>query len=586
MIPSNHVAAATTDAARDATPGHRDTGQCDNRHRDNGQRADSRERVRRVASRVTVDRVTSWSSCGAGSPVRPGPVSDDPTVRKARPTAGNSSVNGPSTRAPTCTTRATVDGVSVNDTLLAVEQPEPEPEPDQALPAAPARGKTVPVRRAVGSAIMLVAILAVTLFAVPLAVAAARLYEDEAFGRLSAEASRGAGYLSGDALRPGRPPGAGYALPPVRHAGIRLAAYRADGTRLIGSGPEHSGLAVRVAANRDEEHDLAGGDLEAAVPVRADGQDVVVRAALPYSDVLDDTWLTFAVMAGLAAAVLAFSWALARRRAARIAAPLEEMTRVAHALGAGDFAIEPRPAAIYEAAEAGRALQATARRLGALLEQARSAAADASHQVRTPLTALRLGLERVLLTPDADRDTAIREALRRAERVEATVAEVLTRSRDPLAPVEPIDVGAVMVAARAGRWGELARARRRTLDLAIDPGLPAAAATTAVLNQVLDVLVSNALEHGAGTVTVAARTAGGGVAVDVRDEGGGFDPAVLAGAFRRRNPRARGNGIGLALARDLAESIGARLTVAEPGPRPTVTLLLPQSSPAGYSTGG
>jgi signal transduction histidine kinase len=154
------------------------------------------------------------------------------------------------------------------------------------------------------------------------------------------------------------------------------------------------------------------------------------------------------------------------------------MTRAAHALGAGDFAIEPRPAAIYEAAEAGRALQATARRLGALLEQARSAAADASHQVRTPLTALRLGLERVLLTPDADRDTAIREALQRAERVEATVAEVLTRSRDPLAPVEPIDVGAVMVAARAGRWGELARARRRTLDLVIEPGLPAAAATT------------------------------------------------------------------------------------------------------------
>ena len=87
-------------------------------------------------------------------------------------------------------------------------------------------------------------------------------------------------------------------------------------------------------------------------------------------------------------------------------------------------------------------------------------------------------------------------------------------------------------------------------------------------------------------MTVAARTAGGGVAVDVRDEGGGFDPAVLDGAFRRRDPRARGNGIGLALARDLAESIGARLTVADPGPGPVVTLLLPQWSAAGYSTGG
>ena len=51
--------------------------------------------------------------------------------------------------------------------------------------------RSVPVRRAVGSAIMLVAVLAVTLFAVPLALAAARLYEDEAFGRLSAEGLAG-----------------------------------------------------------------------------------------------------------------------------------------------------------------------------------------------------------------------------------------------------------------------------------------------------------------------------------------------------------------------------------------------------------
>jgi signal transduction histidine kinase len=433
---------------------------------------------------------------------------------------------------------------------------------------------------------MLAAVLAVTLFAVPLALAAARLYEDEAFGRLSAEASRGAGYLSGDALRPGRPPGAGYALPRPRHRDTRLGAYDAGGSRLTGAGPARSGLAARAAADRDEEQDLAGGDLEVAVPVRADGRDVVVRAALPYSVVLDRTWLTFAVMAGLAVAVLTFSWLLARRRAARIAAPLEEMTRAANALGAGDFAIDPGPAEIYEAAEAGRALQATARRLGALLEQARAAAADASHQVRTPLTALRLGLERALLSPDADRDAAIKEALERADRVEATVSEVLSRSRDPLAPVEPVDVAMVMTAARASRWGELARARHRPLELVVEPELPPAAATTAVLDQVLDVLVTNALDHGAGTVTVSARTAGDGVAVDVSDEGPGFDPGLLASAFRRRNPLATGTGIGLALARDLAESIGARLTVADPGPCPVVSLLLPRWPPARYSSGG
>jgi signal transduction histidine kinase len=433
---------------------------------------------------------------------------------------------------------------------------------------------------------MLVAVLAVTLFAVPLALAAARLYEDEAFGRLSAEASRGAGYLSGDALRPGRPPGAGYVLPRPRHGDTSLAAYGADGIRLAGAGPARSGLAARAAADRDEEQDLAGGDLEVAVPVRAGGRDVVVRAALPYSVVLDRTWLTFGVMAGLAVAVLGSSWALARHRAARIAAPLEKMTRAAHALGAGDFAIEPGPAEIYEAAEAGRALQATARRLGALLEQARTAAADASHQVRTPLTALRLGLERTLLAPDADRDAAIKQALERADRVEATILEVLTRSRDPLAPVNPVDVTAVIEAARSGRWEELARARHRTLLVRAEPDLARAAATTAVLDQVLDVLVSNALDHGSGTVTVSARLAGDGVAVDVADEGDGFDPEVLGVAFWRRNPLARGTGIGLALARDLAESIGARLTVVDPGPHPVVSLLLPQWPPTGYSAGG
>jgi signal transduction histidine kinase len=432
---------------------------------------------------------------------------------------------------------------------------------------------------------MLVAVLAVTLFAVPLALAAFRLYEDEAFGRLSAEASRAAGFLSGDALRPGRVPGDGYGLPRPRHAGVLLAAYDSAGTRLAGTGPARSDLGARVATDRDEEQDLAGGDLEVAVPVRVDGQDVAVRAALPYDDVLGRSWLTVAAMAGLALAVLAFAWVLARRRAARIAVPLEEMTRAANALGAGDFAVETHPSGVYEAAEAGRALQVTARRLGALLEQARADAADASHQVRTPLTALRLGLERALITPGADRDAAIREALARADRVEATVTELLSRSRDPLAPVEATEVATVVESARTGRWAELARARGRPLRVRAEPGLPPAAATAAVLHQVLDVLVANALEHGAGTVTVAVRTAGGGVAVDVSDEGAGFDAAVLADAFRRGNPRARGNGIGLALARDLAESIGARLTVTDPGRNPVVTLLLPQW-PAGYSSGG
>jgi hypothetical protein len=88
--------------------------------------------------------------------------------------------------------------------------------------------RSVGLRRAVGSSILLVAVAAVVLFALPLAIAASLLYRDEAAGRLSSEASRAAGYLSGDGPASGIPAGGTFALPgpgcpaPGRHT----AAWR------------------------------------------------------------------------------------------------------------------------------------------------------------------------------------------------------------------------------------------------------------------------------------------------------------------------------------------------------------------------
>jgi len=447
--------------------------------------------------------------------------------------------------------------------------------------APPEQARLVPVRRAVGSAILLVAVLAVALFAVPLALAASHLYRDEAVGRLSAEASRAAGRLSGATLAAGAVP---VRLPPPRHAGTLLALYTGNGDRVAGEGPAQSPLARAVAADGDEHEELSGGELAVAVPLHAGRQDVIVRAAMPYEDVLDKTWTTFGAMSLLGVAVLGFAALLAHREAGRIAAPLEALTRAAHALGAGDFRVRPVASRVYEAAAAGHALEVTARRLGSLLDRERSFTSDASHQIRTPLTALRLGLERALITPGADHAAAIGEALDRIDRVESTVDELLARVRDTLAPAEPTDLAAAVEQAAAERWRELARDGGRALRLRAEPGLPAAAASPAVLHQVLDVLVTNALEHGAGTVTVAVRSAVGGLAVDVSDEGPGFDEGSLAAAFHRSDPRARGTGIGLALARDLAQSVGGRLVVAGPGPRPVVTLLLHRwSDPTAYS---
>ena len=101
-------------------------------------------------------------------------------------------------------------------------------------------------------------------------------------------------------------------------------------------------------------------------------------------------------------------------------------------------------------------------------------------------------------------------------------------------------------------------------------------ASAAAIGQVLDVLIGNAQQHGRGTVTVRARHAPRSIAIEVSDEGPG--PSTDGhDVFRRRPESATGRGIGLALARSLAEAEGGRLTLSRAGPSPGFTLLLPAS---------
>jgi signal transduction histidine kinase len=427
------------------------------------------------------------------------------------------------------------------------------------------------VRRRIGVSILLVAVLAVALFAIPLALAASRLFREEEATTLAKEASRAAAAVSDEALG-GRAP---IELPTPLDARTRLAAYDESGGRIAGDGPAHDDLAVAVARDGLEHEQLANGQLSVAVPIRVGRRDGAVLAAAPYDEVVRRTWTAGAAMAGLALAVIAVAAVLAGRQAARIATPLEELTRAARALGTGDFTVRTRPSGLREADEAGEALEATAARLGGLLERERTFSTDASHQIRTPLTALRLGLESALLDPDGDYRAAIVTGLERIDRVEATVDELLARARDTLTPSGPVDLASVLGQGLAGRWADLAKHAGRPISVESEPGLPPARASEAVVHQVVDVLVTNALEHGAGPVRVAARRAGLGLAVEVSDGGPGFTPDAVETAFVRR-PQVSGHGIGLALARDLAEAGGGRLVIARPSPAPVVALILPQ----------
>lgn len=293
----------------------------------------------------------------------------------------------------------------------------------------------------------------------------------------------------------------------------------------------------------------------------------VVRAATPRTEVYLRTGATWLVMAGLAAAALALTWLVARRMAARLARPLEQLAVAARRLGEGDVTVRAPTAGVPEIDAVGSALDTTAGRIGGMLERERAFSAHASHQLRTPLAGLRLQLEAALDSPGADLSAAVADGIATADRLERTIDDLLTLARGTsTAPAADLDK---LLTEVGDGWRGLLAAQDRELRVTAD-GAPAPRAAEAAVRQILAVLLDNALTHGRGTVTITARDAGEVLAVDVADEGPGIPDDV--DVFRRR--AGSGSGIGLGLARSLAEAEGGRLWLSRPAP-PTFTLLLP-----------
>jgi signal transduction histidine kinase len=333
----------------------------------------------------------------------------------------------------------------------------------------------------------------------------------------------------------------------------------------------HAMIRGQVSAGDDD------GDLVVAVPITDHGRLTgVLRAATTTTEITQRTALTWATMLALAALAITATWLFTRRMAAHLARPLEQLATAAHRLGEGDFTVRTTRAGIPEIDSVGAALDGTATRLGETIERERAFSANASHQLRTPLAGLRLHLEAALEHPDQDPREALAGGIAAADRLEAIIDDLLTLARHTPAPMHPVDLDELLTEVRTHWHGPLA-AKGRALRIAAVDGrqAPRPLASTAAVRQILAVLVDNAATHGQGTVTVTIRDTAAAVAIDVADEGPGID--LARNPFTRPTPNgAPGHGIGLALARGLAEAEGGRLLLSQPAP-PTFTLLLPNA---------
>ena len=421
---------------------------------------------------------------------------------------------------------------------------------------------------------VLAATLATTLFGLPLAYGLSQYFLYDESSELERVADVAALSVTFD-LASGKAP----ADPAGSQDDVSVGFYDVTGARINGDGPLRADptAADALVDGRVSSTDDVDGTQVVAVPV-TDGTRVVgtVRAASDYSGVRLRIAGAWVVMLGLAAVAITLTWLLARRQARRLASPLESLAATAQRLGDGDFSARTHSSGIPELDAAGLALNSTAERLGALVDRERALSADASHQLRTPLTGLRLGLETALELPPEEQRASIESAIDSADRLERTISDLLTLARDSGPHGRPLHVPELIEELRAG-WAPLLSQQDRALVVHVDDGLPDTGVSAAAVRQVLGVLLDNATVHGAGTVTLTVRDAGGVLALDVADEGSG--PADTSRLFLRGTDRDDGHGIGLALARTLAEAEGGRLRLRQPSP-PVFSLLLPAATPA------
>ena len=262
--------------------------------------------------------------------------------------------------------------------------------------------------------------------------------------------------------------------------------------------------------------------------------------------------------------------------------PLEELAGAAARLGSGDARPLGLRYGLPELDQVAEGLDGSARRVSDLLTAEREFASDASHQLRTPLTALSMRLEEMIAAAD-DPEVVQAEgeaALSQTERLADVVSQLLDRTRavGPTAPeFTAIDD---ILAQQVAEWEPAFRRANRKLEVAGEKGLHGYA-TPGTLAQVIATLLDNALVHGAGTVTIRTSQTLRSAVIEVRDEGRGV-PADLAPRIFERNvsSRPQGTGLGLALARAMAEADGGRVVLVRP--RPAVfAIFLPLAAPGG-----
>ncbi len=327
----------------------------------------------------------------------------------------------------------------------------------------------------------------------------------------------------------------------------RIAVHMPD-SAVVGTSHVSKKVIEKVGASVNTRvEELAGGVAYLRVALLPNDKIAVVEVFVPHELLtkgVSTAWLT---LAGIAILLVAISVLMADRLGARVVRSSRSLARASSELGAGDLSVRVQPKGPVELVEAGEAFNIMANRVVGMVDAERELAADLSHRLRTPLTALRLDTEALKDGPDTNRIRASVAALERE------IDAVILGARRSITErsIQCCDVSQV-VEERMQMWGELAEDFGREYEVVgtqepLWVNIPRDDLISSV-----DALIGNVFAHTPQDAPFHIEVDSGQGALIVADGGGGI--ANPAEALRRGSSSAGSSGLGLDIVSRVAQS--------------------------------
>jgi len=323
-----------------------------------------------------------------------------------------------------------------------------------------------------------------------------------------------------------------------------------DGSVLGAPLPADADLTAARERGQAYRQGLDGGEAVVVPVFRGTGAPWVVVIAVPSAALTQNVGSAWAVLGVLGLVLIGLAFVVADRLGRAVVAPINDLVDATHRLGRGELTVEVNPAGPSELAEVGSAFNTLTGKVSALMDREREMAADLSHRLRTPLTALKLDIEALQAKVDVSR------LQRDVDQLERVVGHVISEARRSVREGVGVvtDLGQV-VTERVSYWESLAEDQGRGWTLDAQPGPFPVAGSVADLEAMLDALLGNIFAHtppGTPYRVRIGRTSSHAQLL-VADDGPGIDDEAL---LARGVSGGGSTGLGADIVRRTAESAG------------------------------